>query len=112
MSKKITENVRPNVDSYQLKDGKTIFVLAKGRLVNLAAAEGHPPVVMDMSFSIQALTAEHVVKDRGKLKPQVYPVPKEIDNEVARLKLASLGLKIDTLTKEQERYLANWQEGT
>jgi adenosylhomocysteinase len=112
MSKKITENVRPNVDSYQLKNGKTIFVLAKGRLVNLAAAEGHPPVVMDMSFSIQALTAEYVVKDRGKLQPRVYPVPKEIDNEVARLKLASLGLKIDTLTKEQERYLANWQEGT
>lgn len=112
MSKKITENVRPNVDSYQLKVGKTIFVLAKGRLVNLAAAEGHPPVVMDMSFSIQALTAEYVVKNRGKFQPRVYPVPKEIDNEVARLKLASLGIKIDTLTKEQERYLANWQEGT
>jgi adenosylhomocysteinase len=80
--------------------------------VNLAAAEGHPAAVMDMSFANQALAAEHVVKQRGTLEPRVYTVPREIDDEVARLKLASLGIEIDTLTPEQVRYLDSWDEGT
>ena len=103
---------RPMVEQYTMADGRRLFLLADGRLVNLAAAEGHPAAVMDMSFANQALAAEHVVKQRGTLEPRVYTVPREIDDEVARLKLASLGVEIDTLTPEQVRYLDSWDEGT
>ena len=103
---------RPMVEQYTMPDGRRLFLLADGRLVNLAAAEGHPAAVMDMSFANQALAAEHVVKLRGTLEPRVYTVPREIDDEVARLKLASLGVEIDTLTPEQVRYLDSWDEGT
>jgi adenosylhomocysteinase len=103
---------RPMVEQYTMPDGRRLFLLADGRLVNLAAAEGHPAAVMDMSFANQALAAEHVVKQRGTLEPRVYTVPREIDDEIARLKLASLGVAIDTLTPEQIRYLDSWDEGT
>ena len=103
---------RPMVEQFTMSDGRRLFLLADGRLVNLAAAEGHPAAVMDMSFANQALAAEHVVKQRGTLEPRVYTVPREIDDEVARLKLASLGIEIDTLTPEQVRYLDSWDEGT
>ena len=103
---------RPMVEQYTMADGRACSLLADGRLVNLAAAEGHPAAVMDMSFANQALAAEHVVKQRGKLEARVYTVPKEIDDEVARLKLASLGVEIDTLTAEQVKYLNSWDEGT
>jgi len=104
--------IRPFVDEYELKDGRHLYLLGEGRLINLAAAEGHPASVMDMSFANQALCLEYLVKNRGKLKPRVYPVPQEIDKEVARLKLSSMGIDIDTLTPEQEKYLSSWQEGT
>ena len=87
-------------------------MLADGRLVNLAAAEGHPASVMDMSFANQALASEHVVRDHSYLEKRVYPVPEEIDREIARLKLASRGISIDTLTDAQEKYLASWDQGT
>jgi len=103
---------REFVDEYTLRDGRKIFVLGEGRLINLAAAEGHPAVVMDMSFADQALSAEHLVKSAKNLEPQVYPVPAAIDQSVARLKLQSLGITIDRLTREQEQYLASWSEGT
>jgi adenosylhomocysteinase len=102
---------RPMVEQFDI-DGKRIFLLAEGRLVNLAAAEGHPASVMDMSFANQALSAEHVVKHASELEAKVYVVPKEIDDEVARLKLASMGVTIDCLTDEQVKYLASWDEGT
>ena len=104
--------IRPNVDQYILPDGRRINLLAEGRLVNLAAAEGHPSAVMDMSFSNQALSVAYLVKNGRSLEKKVYPVPKEIDEEVARLKLKSLGVEIDVLTPEQERYLSSWEEGT
>jgi adenosylhomocysteinase len=105
--------IRPFVDEYTLKvSGKKICLLGEGRLVNLAAAEGHPSMVMDMSFANQALAAEYMVKNHKKLGRQVYPVPKNIDREIARLKLKSLGVKIDVLTAEQEKYLASWEIGT
>jgi adenosylhomocysteinase len=104
--------VREFVDEYKLPSGKRIYVLGEGRLINLAAAEGHPAVVMDMSFANQALSAEYVVKNHAKLKKQVYVVPKEIDDEIARLKLISMGVKIDKLTREQKHYLNSWEEGT
>ncbi len=104
--------IRPNVDQYILPDGRRINLLAEGRLVNLAAAEGHPSAVMDMSFSNQALSVAYLVKNGRSLERKVYPVPREIDEEVARLKLQSLGVEIDTLTPEQERYLSSWEEGT
>ncbi len=104
--------VRPLVEQYEMPDGRRLFLLADGRLVNLAAAEGHPAAVMDMSFANQALAAEYVVKSRGTLERRVYNVPRETDDEVARLKLASMGVEIDTLTEEQARYLASWDEGT
>ena len=95
-----------------MEDGKKIYLLGEGRLINLAAAEGHPAVVMDMSFANQALSVLYLL-DRGrKLKKQVYPVPKEIDDEIARMKLRTMGISIDTLTPEQRRYLAGWEEGT
>ncbi len=104
--------VRPFVDEYTLPDGRRIYLLAEGRLLNLAAAEGHPASVMDMSFANQALSAEYLVKHAADLKPQVYSVPREIDLNIARLKLDAMGVRIDTLTEEQERYLHSWEEGT
>ncbi|MBV9119076.1 MAG: adenosylhomocysteinase [Chloroflexi bacterium] len=104
--------VREFVDEYMLPSGKRVYVLGEGRLINLAAAEGHPAVVMDMSFANQALSAEYVVKNHAKLKKEVYVVPKDIDDEIARLKLISMGVKIDKLTPEQKKYLNSWEEGT
>ncbi|HUJ25655.1 MAG TPA: adenosylhomocysteinase [Myxococcales bacterium] len=104
--------VREFVDEYTLKNGRRIAVLGEGRLINLASAEGHPSSVMDMSFANQALSAEYMVKNAKQLQKQVYPVPEEIDREIARLKLSSMGVAIDKLTAEQEKYLASWEEGT
>ncbi len=104
--------VRPFVEQYVLPDGRRINLLGEGRLINLAAAEGHPASVMDMSFANQALSAEYMVKYGSKLEKRVYPVPEEIDKEIARLKLRSMGIEIDTLTEEQLRYLSSWEEGT
>jgi adenosylhomocysteinase len=106
------KEVRPLVDEFILKDGRKIYLIAEGRLVNLATAEGHPASVMDMSFANQALSAEYLVKNYKNLKPQVYVVPEDIDREIARLKLESMGHRLDKLTAEQEQYLASWQEGT
>ena len=103
---------RPSVDEYLLADGRRLRLLAEGRLVNLAAAEGHPSAVMDMSFANQVLCAIHMVNQRGKLGNAVHNVPTEIDQEVARLKLAAMDIHIDQLTEEQQRYLSSWQEGT
>ena len=103
---------REFVDEYTLPDKRKIYVLGEGRLINLVAAEGHPAVVMDMSFADQALSVEYIVKHAQQLTPKVYPVPMEIDQTVARLKLESLGVTIDKLTPEQEEYLASWSEGT
>lgn len=105
-------SVRDFVDEYTLEDGRRIYVLGEGRLVNLAAAEGHPSSVMDMSFSNQALSVEYVVKNREKMEKKVYPVPSHIDREIARLKLESMGVRIDTLTPQQEEYLSSWELGT
>lgn len=104
--------IRDFVEEYTLKNGKKIYLLAEGRLVNLSAAEGHPAAVMDMSFANQALSAEYIFKNGKKLEKKVYPVPEEIDREIARLKLESMGIKIDKLTKQQKKYLRSWQEGT
>ncbi|MFC1906620.1 adenosylhomocysteinase [Chloroflexota bacterium] len=104
--------IRPFVDEYALADGRHLYLLGEGRLINLAAAEGHPASVMDMSFANQALCMEHIVKNSGKLQPMVYPVPEEIDKQVARLKLKSMGIDIDALTPEQQQYLDSWEEGT
>jgi adenosylhomocysteinase len=104
--------IRPFVDEYALGDGRHLYLLGEGRLINLAAAEGHPASVMDMSFANQALCLEYIVKNRERLEPRVYPVPEEIDKQVARLKLQSMGIDIDTLTPEQEKYLTSWEEGT
>jgi adenosylhomocysteinase len=104
--------VREFVEEYTLSDGRKINVLGEGRLVNLAAAEGHPSSVMDMSFANQALAAEYLAKNAKELEKRVYPVPKEIDKEIARLKLKAMGVAIDTLTPEQEKYLSSWEMGT
>jgi adenosylhomocysteinase len=104
--------LRDFVEEFKLKDGRRIYLLGEGRLINLASAEGHPASVMDMSFANQALCAEYMVKNSKSLEKQVYPVPLEIDQEIARLKLASMGVLIDHLTSDQERYLTSWQEGT
>ncbi len=109
---KSERRVRPMVDEFTLSDGRRLYLLGEGRLVNLAAAEGHPASVMDMSFANQALTAEYLAKQGKSLDKRVYTVPREIDEEVARLKLASMGIAIDKLTTEQERYLAEYQTGT
>ncbi len=109
---KSKRNIRDFVEEYLLKDGRRIYLLAEGRLVNLSAAEGHPAAVMDMSFANQALSAEYIFKNAKKLEKKVYSVPEEIDREIARLKLESMGIKIDKLTKEQFKYLHSWQEGT
>jgi adenosylhomocysteinase len=103
---------REFVDEYTMRDGRKIYLLGEGRLINLAAAEGHPAVVMDMSFADQALSVEYMVKNAKSLEPKVYPVPADIDQNVARLKLQSLGINIDKLTREQEKYLSSWSEGT
>ncbi len=103
--------VRPFVEEYKV-NGRSIYILGEGRLVNLAAAEGHPASVMDMSFANQALAAEYMFKNADKLENEVYVVPEDIDNEIARLKLEAMGIKIDKLTPEQEAYLNQWQEGT
>jgi adenosylhomocysteinase len=106
------KRVRPFVDEYNLRDGRKVYLLGEGRLINLAAAEGHPAAVMDMSFANQALAAEYVAKNHERLEPRVYDVPEDIDKEVARLKLAAMGVDIDVLTPEQEKYLASWESGT
>jgi adenosylhomocysteinase len=112
MSQGEPRKVREFVDQYTLKSGKHINLLGDGRLINLAAAEGHPASVMDMSFANQALSAQYMAKNAKSLTPNVYMVPEEIDKEVARLKLAAMNVSIDTLTPEQEKYLASWEEGT
>ena len=104
--------VRPFVEEYTIKDGRRLYLLGEGRLINLAAAEGHPSAVMDMSFANQALSVEYLVKNQGNLTPGVYVVPTETDQEVGRLKLESMGIHIDTLTADQQRYQESWEEGT
>jgi adenosylhomocysteinase len=104
-------NIRPNLDEYTLKSGNRLYLLAEGRLVNLAAAEGHPSEVMDMSFANQALCVEHLTKIK-KMQPKVYSVPKEIDERIASLKLNAMQMQIDKLTNEQKKYFATWEEGT
>jgi len=106
------EQVRPFVEQYKFSDGRRIIVLGEGRLINLAAAEGHPASVMDMSFANQALSAEYLVKNKGQLEPGVHLLPKEVDTEIASLKLRSLGMSIDTLTSEQIEYMTSWETGT
>ncbi len=110
MSKK-KRTIRPNLEEYTLKDGRKLYLLAEGRLVNLAAAEGHPSEVMDMSFANQALSAEYIARS-AKMPPKVYTVPKDIDETVAELKLNAMGIKIDELTLEQKKYLSTWEMGT
>ncbi|MET0502628.1 MAG: adenosylhomocysteinase [Candidatus Binatia bacterium] len=112
LSTKVEKNVRNSVDAYVLPGGRRIYLLGEGRLVNLAAAEGHPASVMDMSFATQALASEWAVKNRNKLTPQVYEVPNAVENWVAKLKLSSMGIRIDQLTQEQEKYLTSWAHGT
>ncbi|MFQ5683887.1 MAG: adenosylhomocysteinase [Candidatus Binatia bacterium] len=112
MAVKVEKNVRNYVDAYFLPGGKRIYLLGEGRLVNLTAAEGHPASVMDMSFATQALASEWAVKHHRNLRPQVYDVPEEVESWVARLKLTSMGLHIDKLTKEQQTYLSSWKVGT
>ncbi len=104
--------VREFVDQYQLNDGRRLNLLAEGRLINLAAAEGHPASVMDLSFANQALSLEYIINHAGELEDKVYTIPEEIDREIARLKLETMGFQIDSLTSEQARYLASWEEGT
>ena len=111
LSKKV-RNIRDFVQEYTLKNGRKVFVLGEGRLINLAAAEGHPASVMDMSFANQALAAEYVTKNHDSMERKVYSVPTEIDNEIARLKLKAIGIAIDVLTAEQEHYLSSWEMGT
>ena len=102
------KQIRPNLEEYKLKNGKSIYVFAQGRLVNLVAAEGHPASVMDMSFANQALGIEFLVKNKGKLENKLYTLPEEVDMEIAELKLKSMGIEIDTLTEEQQKYLNSW----
>jgi adenosylhomocysteinase len=109
---KSKRRIRPYVDEYSLGDGRRIYLLGEGRLINLAAAEGHPASVMDMSFANQALCMEYLAKMKGRLKPDVYPVPEEIDKKIGRLKLASMNITIDSLTREQQNYLQSWEAGT
>ena len=105
-------HVRPFVEEYKLKNGNRVMVLGEGRLINLAAAEGHPASVMDMSFANQALSVEYLVKNKGKLDPGVHLLPAEVDQEIASLKLRALGMSIDTLTAEQLEYMSSWETGT
>jgi adenosylhomocysteinase len=108
----VNKNVREFVDEFVLQDGRRLYVLGEGRLINLAAAHGHPASVMDMSFAAQALATEWSIKNRGKLEHKVHEVPKEVDQFVASLKLQTMGISIDTLTAEQKKYLASWEMGT
>jgi adenosylhomocysteinase len=108
----VTQNVRPQVDEFKLKNGRRVYVLGEGRLVNLAMAEGHPPSVMDMSFATQALATEFCVQNKGKLGNTVHTVPVEVEQYVAREKLTSMGITIDTLTADQKKYLSGWEHGT
>src|SRR5207245_1104999 len=107
-----TKKAREFVEEYTLEDGRRLYLIADGRLVNLSAAEGHPAQVMDMSFANQALSAEYAVANAGSLERKVYPVPQQIDEEIARLKLETMSITIDALTEEQTHYLASWDEGT
>jgi adenosylhomocysteinase len=109
---KSQRTIRPYVEEYTLGSGKHIYLLGEGRLINLAAAEGHPASVMDMSFANQSLCLEYMYQNKGTIKAKVYPVPDDIDKEIARLKLQSMGINIDTLTPEQVKYLASWEQGT
>jgi adenosylhomocysteinase len=111
-SASMTKDVRTHVDEYKLKNGRRVFVIAEGRLVNLAAAEGHPPSVMDMSFATQALATEYCVQNKGKLTAKVYPVPVEVEQYVARHKLTSMGITIDELSEAQKQYMTGWEQGT
>ena len=104
--------VRPFVDEYLMEDGRRIYLLGEGRLINLAAAEGHPSAVMDMSFANQALSVEYLSKNAQSLATKVHPVPPEIDQEVGRLKLQAMGIGIDSLTPDQQKYLGSWEVGT
>ncbi|OQY27232.1 MAG: adenosylhomocysteinase [Candidatus Cloacimonetes bacterium 4572_55] len=106
------QEVRPFVNAYRMKSGRTVYILAEGRLINLSAAEGHPAMVMDMSFANQSLGSEYLVKEGKSMKKEVYRIPEEIDMEIARLKLETMSVKIDTLTPEQEAYLNSWEHGT
>ncbi len=112
MARKVERGIRPALDGYLLPNGRWLYLIGEGRLVNLAAAEGHPASVMDMSFATQALTVYWVVQNCQRLAPQVHPVPREVEDEVAKLKLASMGVRIDRLTSQQKRYLASWEQGT
>jgi adenosylhomocysteinase len=103
---------RQFIDQYVMRDGRRLNLLGEGRLINLASAEGHPSAVMDMSFANQALASEFLLRNKGKLEPKVYALPEEVDREIAALKLAAMGINIDTLTQEQEKYLNSWEEGT
>ncbi len=103
------KQIRPNLEEYVLNNGKSVYVLAQGRLVNLVCAEGHPASVMDMSFANQALGIEFLVKNKGKLKNKLYTLPYEVDVKIAELKLKSMGIEIDKLTPEQEKYLNSWK---
>src|SRR5581483_341423 len=107
-----TRQAREFVEEFELADGRRIYLIADGRLVNLSAAEGHPASVMDMSFANQALSAEYAVQNAATLERKVYPVPEAIDAEIARLKLETMGVEIDRLSEEQAKYLASWDEGT
>ena len=107
-----SREAREFVEEFTMADGRRLYLLGEGRLINLAAAEGHPAIVMDMSFANQALSAEYVVQNAASLEKKVYVVPKDIDDEIARLKLATMGIEIDQLTEEQAKYLASWDEGT
>jgi adenosylhomocysteinase len=107
-----TREARAFVDEFTLEDGRRLYLLGDGRLINLAAAEGHPALVMDMSFANQALSAEYAIQHAAELERKVYPVPDEIDREIARLKLETMGVAVDRLTEEQAKYLASWDEGT
>ncbi len=109
---KSKREIRPYVVEYLLPNGKKVYLLAEGRLVNLSAAEGHPSEVMDMSFSNQALAAEYILRNKGKLMPRVYRLPQDIDEEIARLKLTAMGIRFDSLTEEQAKYISSWEMGT
>ncbi len=104
--------VRPSVQEHRMSDGRRLYLLAEGRLLNLSCAEGHPASVMDMSFANQALSVEYLAREGSALEPRVYSVPRSIDDEIATLKLAALGVEIDALTPEQLAYLASWDQGT
>jgi len=106
------KRVRAFVDEYLLEDGRRLYLLAEGRLVNLAAAEGHPSAVMDMSFAGQAMAAKYLLDNKETLENKVYTVPIEVDQDIARIKLASMGIEIDTLTEQQVKYLSSWEAGT